>query len=92
MHDGPKVTFRLPPEFTPPEGIQPGDTFDVVCTLKPEGPRGEVCIVMVGDTPMPGYKEGKEKYDEGKPDYGEYARGMPKPGMDQQPPGQQGAY
>jgi len=43
-------------EFDPPEGLSipaDGEDFDVVCTLRKKGNR--LCLVRVGDSPMPGY-------------------------------------
>jgi len=56
-------------EFTPPSGVVPegtksGEEFDLVCTFRVK-PDGDVCLVMMGDTKMPGYAE-REK---GKPSY-----------------------
>jgi hypothetical protein len=73
MHDEPKVRFRPPPGFQPPEGLQKGDTFDIVCTLKPEAD-GYLCLKKLGDAEMPGYEDDHKESQ--KPDYGEYARGM----------------
>lgn len=95
MKNDHKVRFPFPPGFTSPEGIQPGDTFDVVCTIKPEAD-GMGCLVKLGDTPMPGYDEDDHNRDKPKPDYGEYARGIAgQMGQGQEqgaPPPQQGGY
>ncbi len=74
-----KVRFRPPPNFVPPEGLQNGDTFDVVDTYQVEE-GGTVCLVKMGEADMPGY--GKNHKESPKPDYGDYARSMPKPGME----------
>lgn len=51
-----KVTFTPPKEYTVPEGIEEGDTFDVAATMKMES-GGKLCLVKVDDIPMPGYEE-----------------------------------
>lgn len=55
-----KVTFTGPKEYTVPEGIMEGDTFDVAATMKLE-PSGKLCLVKIDDIPMPGYEEEAEK-------------------------------
>ncbi len=51
-----KVTFTAPKEYTVPEGITEGDTFDVAATMKLEE-SGKLCLVKIDDIPMPGYKD-----------------------------------
>lgn len=55
-----KVTFTAPKEYTVPEGITEGDTFDVAATMKLES-GGKLCLVKVDDIPMPGYEEEADK-------------------------------
>lgn len=55
-----KVTFSAPKEYTVPEGITEGDTFDVAATMKMES-GGKLCLVKIDDIPMPGYEEEAEK-------------------------------
>jgi hypothetical protein len=50
-------------EFTPPKGVVPedikkGDTFDLVSTYRLKDD-GEICLIQIGDTKMPGYEEGE---------------------------------
>lgn len=53
-------------EFKPPKGVIPddvstGDTFDLVSTYRLKG-SGEICLIQIGDTKMPGYDE--DEYEE----------------------------
>ena len=73
-----KFKFTPPKGFTVPE--HEGDKFDLVCTFEVED--DELCLVMLGDTPMPGYEnKEKDKKEEGvlkesKPSYGDFASSM----------------
>lgn len=66
------VEFQIPDGFTLPEGTQPGEDFDAVCSFRVK-PNGTVCLTMLGDVKMPGYDS---KESSGKPRYDEYSRGM----------------
>ena len=50
-----KVTFT-PPKGVVPEGTNEGDEFDLVTTYKLEK-NGSVCMTVMGDQQMPGYKD-----------------------------------
>lgn len=78
--DTKKVEFPVPRGFQTPEGMQKGSRFDAVCTFEVKD--GTLCMVMLGETPMPGYDKGGEQ-NHPKPDYGEYSKSMPQPGMEQ---------
>lgn len=77
------VEFAIPAGFTAPEGTEPGEDFDVVCSLRMKG-NGTLCLTKLGDVEMPGY-QGREDKDE-RPRYG-MARDMMTGGqpMDNQP-------
>lgn len=60
-----KYTFK-PPAGVVPEGIGPGETFDVVTTYRVDK-RGEICPVVIGEARMEGYDENSEEKAEEKP-------------------------
>lgn len=66
------VEFRAP-EGSVPEGTKSGEEFDLVCTFRVKH-TGDVCLVRMGDTEMPGY-DAKER-PQGKQGYGEMADEM----------------
>jgi len=58
-------------EFTPPDGVVPegtksGEEFDLVSTFRVR-PNGDICLVQIGDTKMPGYSD--KDQPKGKPSY-----------------------
>ncbi len=60
-----KIEFTAP-DGVVPEGTKAGEEFDLVCTLRVKSD-GQVCLVQVGDTKMPGYSDkdepkGKQSY------------------------------
>jgi hypothetical protein len=64
-----KVEFQ-PPKGAVPEGHEAGEDFDMVCTFRVKD-NGSCCLVVMGETKMPGYD------DKAKPaDYREYSKGM----------------
>lgn len=67
------VEFQIPEGFTIPEGTEPGEEFDVVCSLRAKN-NGTLCLTRLGDTEMPGYKDSKGDTAE-RPKYGQ-ARDM----------------
>ena len=66
------VEFAIPEGWMLPEGAEPGEDFDVVCSLRVKA-NGTLCLTKLGDVEMPGYKD-KEDADE-RPQYGQ-ARDM----------------
>lgn len=54
-----RVEFQAPKGVVP-DDVKPGDTFDLVSTYRLK-PGGEICLVQIGETKMPGYDE--EDYD-----------------------------
>ena len=65
----------MPPKgVAMPEGLSPGDDFDMVCTFRmtPDG----VCMTKMGDAEMPGYGKGG---NDAKPDYSGYADSLRQP-------------
>lgn len=68
-----KVEFPAPKGFVLPEGAEPGQDFDLVCTLRTKE-NGNICLVQLGDVKMPGYdnREGETK----KQDYSDYVASM----------------
>lgn len=65
-----RVEFRAPAGAVP-EGTQPGEEFDLVSTFRMKD-NGDCCLVMMGDSKMPGYDKG-----DGKPgDYTEYGKAI----------------
>ena len=61
-----------PPQGAIPEGVKDGEDFDLVCTFRVKG--SQVCLVMIGDTKMPGY--GDKERDKGKPSYADEHKAM----------------
>lgn len=51
-----KNSFRLPEGIEIPEGIKPGDSLEFMAEFKVEQ-NGEVCLVGVEGTKLPGYSE-----------------------------------
>lgn len=70
MADDERVEFKAP-ENVVPQDIKAGDTFDLVSTyrLKPDG---QICLIQIGDTKMPGYDEDdyNEKEQDSRQSYG----------------------
>jgi hypothetical protein len=70
-----RIEFTPPPDFAPPENIEEGKDWDLVCSFRTK-PDGTVCMTKLGDLDLPGYGS-KEDHDEDgvskeKPDYKEY--------------------
>lgn len=61
MHNE-RVEF-MAPKGVVPEDIKPGDTFDLVSTYRLK-PSGDICLIQIGDTQMPGYDDAEEEYNE----------------------------
>lgn len=59
-----RVEFR-PPNGSTPEGLTEGEEFDSVCTFRVKK-NGDICLVMLGDTQMPGYDDSATEH---KPEY-----------------------
>lgn len=74
-----RVEFRLPEGFSTPEGMTVGEDFDAVSTYRIKAD-GNVCLVMLGDTKMPGYDD-KDASGGERPDYSEAAKKMASSGM-----------
>ena len=55
-----------------PEGTEPGEDFDLVCTLRTRKD-GKICLVRLGDVEMPGYRDKEDRGE--RPQYGK-ARDM----------------
>lgn len=55
MSDSERVEFQAPKGVVP-DDIKPGDTFDLVSTYRLK-PSGEICLIQIGETKMPGYDE-----------------------------------
>lgn len=68
---GDVVEFRPPSEFHAPDPAEPGEPFQLVCEFAVR-PDGRLCLVMLGDTPMPQPK------DKGKPEKAPDYRDMSK--------------
>lgn len=66
------VEFASPEGFTLPEGAEPGEDFDVVCSIRVKN-NGTLCLVKLGDAEMPGYedKEDEDDGEEARPKYGQ---------------------
>jgi len=56
-----RVEFKAPKGVVP-EDVQSGDTFDLVSTYRLKD-NGEICLIQIGDTKMPGYEEDNYKED-----------------------------
>jgi hypothetical protein len=50
-----RIEFK-PPKGVVPEGSAPDDTFDLVCSFRVKK-NGDICLVQLGDTQMPGYND-----------------------------------
>lgn len=74
MSESRKVEFMPPKDVAMPEGLQPGDDFDMVCTFKITD--SGVCLTKMGDAQMAGYDS---RENEHKPDYSEYAESLRQP-------------
>jgi len=61
------VEFGIPEGFTAPEGVEAGEDFDLVCSLRMKA-GGTLCLTKLGDVEMPGYKDKDEKQ---RPEYGQ---------------------
>lgn len=75
MRETERVEFHPPKDFVPPEGIEAGKDWDLVCSFRTK-PDGRICLTQLGDAKMPGYDGKEENHREEKPDYKEYASGM----------------
>jgi hypothetical protein len=62
------VEFAIPEGFTLPEGAEPGEDFDLVCSLRVKA-GGTLCLTKLGDVEMPGYKNKEPKTE--RPEYGQ---------------------
>jgi hypothetical protein len=49
-----RVEFKPPKGWMPPEGMSSGDTFDQLCSFRMKA-NGDICLIAIGETPMPGY-------------------------------------
>lgn len=56
-----RIEFPAPQGLTLPEGLKAGDTFDKLSTFRLK-PNGSMCLVKIGDTPMPGYGDKNTAY------------------------------
>lgn len=61
-----------------PEGIGVGEDFDAVCTFRMKGP-GTICLVTLGDSPMPGYGA-KDEAEKPKQDYSDVSQSLQQAG------------
>lgn len=62
------VEFAIPEGFTLPEGAEPGEDFDLVCSLRVKA-GGTLCLTKLGDVEMPGYNDKEPKTE--RPEYGQ---------------------
>ena len=62
------VEFAIPEGWVVPEGAEPNEDFDLVCSLRLK-PNGTLCLTKLGDVEMPGYRD-KESRSE-RPQYGQ---------------------
>ncbi len=69
-----KVEFPAPKGFVPPETDDPDGDWDMVSTYRTDRETGKICLVKLGDTPMPSYDEGSKP--ESKPGYDGMAKDM----------------
>jgi len=63
------VEFQIPEGFTIPEGTEPGEDFDSVCTFRVRG-NGTLLLAKLGECDMPGCKQNGEDRAE-RPRYGQ---------------------
>lgn len=59
-----RVEFKAP-DGVVPEGTMAGEEFDAVSTYRVKD-NGTICLVMLGDTKMPGYDDAAASH---KPEY-----------------------
>lgn len=73
--DGKRVEFTPPKDFSPPDNVEPGKDWDMVCSFRTK-PDGKVCLTKIGDADMPGCGSKEDRDEDGepkhKPGYGEY--------------------
>lgn len=55
-----RVEFKAPKGVVP-DDVSPGDSFDLVCTLRLK-PNGDLCLTKIGETEMPGYDDKEGDY------------------------------
>jgi hypothetical protein len=72
MSHNQRVEFRPPKNWQPPESVEPGNDFDMVCSFR-STPDGSLCMTMLGDTKMPGYDDKDEHPNQQS---NEYAKGL----------------
>lgn len=63
-----KVEFQIPEGFMLPEGAEPGEDFDLVCSLRVKS-GGTLCLTKIGDVEMPGYSDETDRAE--RPQYGQ---------------------
>lgn len=68
-----RIEFR-PPDGIVPEGLTAGEEFDLVTRYRLKD-SGEICVIEIGDTRMPGY-ESTERKSDSKPTYQDYTKSM----------------
>lgn len=51
-----RVEFKPPKGWIAPEGKSGSDTFDQLCTFRVKS-NGDVCLIAMGETQMPGYED-----------------------------------
>lgn len=65
-----RIEFKPPKGFMLPEGTAGGDEFDSLCRFRLKS-NGAVCMIMMGDTPMPGYGDKDKHQSDGMKELGE---------------------
>lgn len=72
-----RVEFQPPKDAALPDGVQPNEDFDVVCSFR-IGANSQICMTKFGDADMPGYDKSdtKEYKKDDKPGYNDMASGM----------------
>jgi hypothetical protein len=56
-----RIEFKAPKGVVP-DDIKPGDHFDLVSTYRLKD-NGEICLIQIGDTKMPGYDEDEYEHE-----------------------------
>ncbi len=69
---GKRIEFPVPKGLTLPEGMSAGDTLDKLSTYRIKH-NGMMCLVKIGDTPMPGYGDTKADHRDMAKEAGENA-------------------
>lgn len=54
-----RIEFKPPKGFMLPEGKQSGEQFESMATFQIKA-NGDLCLVAIGDSKMPGYEEKQE--------------------------------